>query len=56
VEFLPPILPGLNRDGVMAELESRLEAASDRLVIEAGGPPTEKPVRQVPNGAPAAVP
>jgi 1-acyl-sn-glycerol-3-phosphate acyltransferase len=56
VEFLPPILPGLNRDGVMAELESRLEAASDRLVMEAGGPPTEKPVRQVPNGAPAAVP
>ena len=56
VEFLPPIEPGLSRDAVMAELESRLEAASDRLVMEAGGPPTVKPSRPLPDGAPAAVP
>lgn len=31
VEFLPPIAPGLSRRAFMAELESRLEAASDRL-------------------------
>jgi 1-acyl-sn-glycerol-3-phosphate acyltransferase len=56
VEFLPPIQPGLSRDAVMAELESRLEAASDRLVMEAGGPPTVRPSRPLPDGAPAAVP
>jgi 1-acyl-sn-glycerol-3-phosphate acyltransferase len=42
VEFLPPILPGLARFEAMAELESRLEAATDRLVVAAGGPATER--------------
>jgi 1-acyl-sn-glycerol-3-phosphate acyltransferase len=35
VEALPPIPPGLDRKRFMAELESRIEAASDRLVAEA---------------------
>ncbi|WP_158045966.1 lysophospholipid acyltransferase family protein [Skermanella pratensis] len=56
VEFLPPIEPGLSREAALAELESRLETATDRLVMEAGGPPTEKPAKQVPQGAPAPVP
>ncbi|MBI1206069.1 MAG: 1-acyl-sn-glycerol-3-phosphate acyltransferase [Azospirillum sp.] len=43
VEFLAPIPPGLGRERAMAELEERLEAATDRLVIAAGGPPTERP-------------
>lgn len=43
VEFLPPILPGLSRQAAMTELEQRLEAATDRLVVAAGGPPTERP-------------
>ncbi len=36
VEFLPAIAPGLDRKRFMAELESRIEAATDRLVAEAG--------------------
>lgn len=36
VEFLKPIPPGLPRREFMAELEARLEAASDRLAREAG--------------------
>lgn len=48
VEILPPILPGLPRAAVMAELESRLEAATDRLVEAAGGPPA---VRTAPESA-----
>ncbi|CAK0748770.1 1-acyl-sn-glycerol-3-phosphate acyltransferase [uncultured Gammaproteobacteria bacterium] len=39
IEFLPPIPPGLERYAAMIELEQRLEAATDRLVVEAGGPP-----------------
>ncbi len=35
VEFLPAIEPGLDRKTFMAELEQRLESASDRLVAEA---------------------
>jgi len=35
VEFLKPIPPGLPRRAFMAELESRLEAASDRLAADA---------------------
>jgi 1-acyl-sn-glycerol-3-phosphate acyltransferase len=31
IEFLPPIPPGLSRSEMMRDLESRLEAASDRL-------------------------
>ena len=36
VEFLPPIEPGLQRDSFMARLETEVEAASDRLMREAG--------------------
>jgi 1-acyl-sn-glycerol-3-phosphate acyltransferase len=42
VEFLPAIAPGAPRDQAMAELEQRLEAATDRLVVAAGGPPTPR--------------
>jgi 1-acyl-sn-glycerol-3-phosphate acyltransferase len=35
IEFLPAIPPGLDRRRFMAELESRIETASDRLVAEA---------------------
>lgn len=35
LEFLPPIPPGLGRARFMAELESRIETASDRLYREA---------------------
>ena len=34
VEFLPQIAPGLRRDAFMAELESRIETATDRLLSE----------------------
>ncbi|WP_434623619.1 lysophospholipid acyltransferase family protein [Azospirillum sp. B2RO_4] len=43
VEFLPPIMPGMLRAEAMRDLEERLEAASDRLVTAAGGPPTLRP-------------
>lgn len=36
VEFLPKIAQGLDTDGFMAELEKVVEAASDRLMQEAG--------------------
>jgi 1-acyl-sn-glycerol-3-phosphate acyltransferase len=36
VEFLPPIAPGLERKAFMAELEQRLESATERLIAEAG--------------------
>ncbi|MGB8274798.1 MAG: lysophospholipid acyltransferase family protein, partial [Alphaproteobacteria bacterium] len=35
IEFLPPIAPGLDRDAFMAELQSRIEGATKRLVAEA---------------------
>lgn len=35
VEFLEPIPPGLPRKALMTEIESRVEAASDRLLEEA---------------------
>lgn len=35
IEFLPPIEPGLNRAAFMADLERRLEGATERLVEEA---------------------
>lgn len=35
VEFLPPIPPGLARRAFMAELERRIESASDRLAADA---------------------
>lgn len=36
VEFLEPMAPGMPRDTFMAQLEDRVEAASDRLMREAG--------------------
>jgi 1-acyl-sn-glycerol-3-phosphate acyltransferase len=36
VEFLEPIAPGLDRRAFMAELERRIEAATARLIAEAG--------------------
>ncbi len=36
VEFLPAIPPGLKRDAFMAELETRIETATNRLLGEAG--------------------
>ncbi|MEZ0262420.1 MAG: lysophospholipid acyltransferase family protein [Alphaproteobacteria bacterium] len=41
-EFLPPIEPGLPPLQMMQQLETALEAASDKLVVEAGGPPLKK--------------
>jgi 1-acyl-sn-glycerol-3-phosphate acyltransferase len=38
LEFLPPIAPGLDRPAFMAELQARIELASDRLAEEAGAP------------------
>ncbi|WP_136636632.1 lysophospholipid acyltransferase family protein [Pseudooceanicola onchidii] len=38
VEFLPPITPGASREDFMAQLESSVEANSDRLMAEAGFP------------------
>lgn len=35
VEFLEPIQPGLDRKAFMAELEERIETATDRLIAEA---------------------
>jgi len=35
LEFLPPIPPGLDRKTFMAELETRIETATDRLLAEA---------------------
>ncbi|MEI6986235.1 MAG: lysophospholipid acyltransferase family protein [Rhodospirillaceae bacterium] len=43
VEFLPPIRPGLERFEAMIQLETRLEAATDRLVMAEGGPATQRP-------------
>ncbi len=36
VEFLPALPPGLDRRAFMAELESRIETATNRLAAEAG--------------------
>lgn len=54
VEFLPPIPPGLGRAKAMQELEERLEAATDRLVVAAGGPATVRPkaAQSIPSTAP----
>ena len=37
VEILPPIPPGKPRAEFMAELERRVETATDKLVAEGGG-------------------
>lgn len=39
VEFLEPIPPGLERKAFMAELEKRIETATDRLVEQAAAEP-----------------
>ena len=36
VEFLPPILPGVDRDAFLSRIESDIETASNRLMAEAG--------------------
>jgi 1-acyl-sn-glycerol-3-phosphate acyltransferase len=35
IEFLPPLIPGMERKTFIAELESRVEKASNRLISEA---------------------
>ena len=49
VEFLAPIPPGMKRDEFMAELERRIEEASDRLAREAGHP--HQPAQEAGNSA-----
>lgn len=39
VEFLEPIPPGMEKDAFLAHLEEVVEAASDRLLVEAGWTP-----------------
>lgn len=43
VEFLPPVPAGLPREEAMADLVERLETATDRIVVAAGGPATPRP-------------
>ncbi|WP_425093177.1 lysophospholipid acyltransferase family protein [Tropicimonas sp. S265A] len=43
VEFLPPIAPGQPLDAFMAEVEDTVEAASNRLMVEAGFPEDQLP-------------
>ena len=40
IEFLPPILPGLDKKRFLAELEDRIETATARLIA---GAPTHEP-------------
>lgn len=54
IEFLPPIAPGLSKETALFELEARLEAASDRLVVAVGGPATLNPRTANPTGQDAA--
>lgn len=35
IEFLPPIMPGLDRANFMAALEDRIETATDKLIVAA---------------------
>ncbi len=44
VEFLPPIPPGLPTKTFLAELESAVEAGSDRLLVEAARANSELPL------------
>lgn len=41
VEFLDPIAPGISKEAFMAELETRVETASDKLLAEAGWTPPD---------------
>ena len=54
VEFLEPIAPGLDRRPFMRTLEERLETASERLTVAVGGPPTERPSRDLESDGSAA--
>ena len=45
VEFLAPIEPGLAIPEFMARVENEVEAASDRLMAEAGFDPGPRPER-----------
>jgi 1-acyl-sn-glycerol-3-phosphate acyltransferase len=44
VEILDPIPAGLPRKAFRAELEARIEAASNRLIVEAANSPTPPPI------------
>jgi 1-acyl-sn-glycerol-3-phosphate acyltransferase len=46
VEFLEPIPPGLSRETFMAQLEARIEEASDRLLVEAANRPDAPPMHE----------
>ena len=52
MEFLPPIEPGLSREAFAAELETRIETATTRLLQEAaarhGAPPTSHEFKVLP--------
>ncbi|MBB6254070.1 lysophospholipid acyltransferase family protein [Nitrospirillum iridis] len=48
IEFLPPIPPGLPKEEALKRLETALETATDRLVMAAGGPPTDRPANAPP--------
>lgn len=48
VEFLPPIPAGEPRMAALHALEEQLEAATDRLVVDAGGPATIRPAPRKP--------
>ncbi len=37
LEYLPPIAPGLDKRAFMAELENRIETASERLLVDNSG-------------------
>lgn len=56
IEFLPPIPPGLPKDVALFELEARLESASNRLAVAAGGVATLNPNAASPRTAPAPEP
>ena len=44
VEFLPPIPPGLSSRDFLARLQSAIESASDRLLLEAASAPNPPPL------------
>ncbi|MCP4380208.1 MAG: 1-acyl-sn-glycerol-3-phosphate acyltransferase [Hyphomicrobiales bacterium] len=44
IEFLAPIQPGLDAKDFLDELETRIESASDRLLVEAAQAPDAPPI------------
>lgn len=44
VDILPPIAPGLDKDVFFAELQARIETASDRLLVETATSPDPPPL------------